>query len=271
MLTLPKVKDPIKINIHRKIKPGGLLKRCTVTHDATGWYFSLTFEYPKTQASTNMEDLSNISHIGLDMSLPELYVDSNGNTPGFIKLYRKYEDKLKREQRKLSRMYKANIDHYETRGGYKYPVYKRPLEELKNYNKQKARAARLHARIKHMREDMLHKLSAYLTDTYDVISIEDLDMSAIKKSLNFGKSASDLGWGNFTTMLKYKQERKGHKFIKVDRFFPSSKTCSHCGHIHKELQLSDRTYVCPKCGYTMDRDHQAAINIDNEGLRLLMA
>lgn len=272
ILTLPKVKGSIRLNVHRKIKEGGLLKNCTVSHDATGWYFSLVFEYPKVQVKAiDTNDTSSLTHIGLDMSLPNLYVDSNGDTPDFIKLYRKYESRLAKEQRKLSRMLKANIDHYETRGKHKYPVYKKPLEECKNYNKQKAKVARLHARIKHMRNDMLHKLSAKLTDMYDVISIEDLNVTTIKKTLNFGKSASDLGWGNFTTMLQYKQERKGHKLVKVDRFFPSSKTCSHCGHIHKELQLSDRTYVCPKCGYTMDRDHQAAINIDNEGLRLLTA
>ena len=87
--------------------------------------------------------------------------------------------------------------------------------------------------------------------------------------MNFGKTVSDLGWSNFTSILQYKQERKGHYLVKVGRFFPSSKTCSVCGHIHKELKLSDRTYICPECGNVMDRDIQAAVNIDREGLRIL--
>lgn len=85
-------------------------------------------------------------------------------------------------------------------------------------------------------------------------------MAAMKQSLKFGKSVSDNGWGMFTDMLEYKAERKGKTVVKIDKWFPSSKTCIACGHIHKELQLSDRTYICPKCGHMMDRDVQAAQN-----------
>jgi len=102
-----------------------------------------------------------------------------------------------------------------------------------------------------------------------VIAIEDLDMSAMKKSLAFGKSVSDNGWGMFTDMLEYKAARKGKAVVKVDRWFPSSKTCISCGHVHKELKLSDRTYLCPECGHAMDRDEQAAKNILNEAMRML--
>ena len=118
---------------------------------------------------------------------------------------------------------------------------------------------------------MLHKLSCSLTDQYEVISIEDLNMAAIKKSLHFGKSASDNGWGNFVRMLTYKAERKGGYIIKVDKWFPSSKTCSRCGHVHKELTLADRVYECPVCGMLMDRDDNAAVNIDREGLRIFLS
>ena len=81
-------------------------------------------------------------------------------------------------------------------------------------------------------------------------------------------SVSDNGWGEFTRMLAYKSERKGKTLIKVDRWFPSSKTCCKCGHVHKELKLSDRQYVCPVCGNVMDRDHQAAINIRDEAIAI---
>lgn len=267
MLKLPKISSSIKLNVHRKIKEGGILKSCTVSHDATGWYFSLAYEYPKTVSSV-MKDPDKMTHTGLDMSIPHLYVDAEGNIPGFLKPYKALEKKLKREQKKLSRKERANISLYETKNGKRYPVYKRPLSECQNYQKQKARVALLHARIKHVREDLLHKLSAMLTDRYDVITVEDLNMKGIIRSLKLAKSASDIGWRKFVQMLSYKQERKGHFLIKTDRFFPSSKTCSVCGHVHKELKLSDRTYVCPVCGQVMDRDHQAAVNIDREGMRI---
>lgn len=96
-------------------------------------------------------------------------------------------------------------------------------------------------------------------------------MAAMKEALRFGKSVSDNGWGKFVRMLTYKSERKGKHLVKVDKWFASSKTCSRCGYKHKELQMSDRMYVCPHCGSVMDRDHQAAIDIDREGMRMLIA
>lgn len=98
-----------------------------------------------------------------------------------------------------------------------------------------------------------------------------LDMSALKQTLNLGKSYSDNGWGMFVTMLLYKGKRNGCYIIKIDKWFPSSKTCSECGYVHKELQLSDRTYVCPVCENLIDWDEQTAINIDLEGLRILLS
>ena len=96
-------------------------------------------------------------------------------------------------------------------------------------------------------------------------------MAAIKKALSFGKSASDNGWGMFVRMLSYKAEWYGSIVIKVGKFFPSSKACCACGHVHKELKLSDRIYVCPSCGHVMGRDHQAAVNVRNEGVRIYVA
>lgn len=270
MLKLPKVNESIRLNVHRKIREGGLLKKCTVCREADGWFFSLVYEYPRTERKAGPcgKGAEAVRHIGLDMSIPKLYVDSNGEEPAFLKPYRTAEKRLAFEQRKLSRKISANTECYEIKKGYRYPVYKRPLEECKNIQKQMRRISYLYARTKRIRDDILHKLSAKLTDSYEVISIEDLDMSAMKRALRFGKSVSDIGWGNFTRMLKYKQEKKGHVLVRVDKWFPSSKTCSSCGYIHKELKLSDREYICPICGHAMDRDHQAAVNIDREGLRI---
>lgn len=249
MLKLPKIREPVKLRLHRKIRSGGILKNVTVTHEPSGkWYFSLCFEYPKEEPQPVKADSKNIRHIGLDMSLPKLYVDSNGDTADFYKPYHQLEARIAKEQRKLSHMVKGSS----------------------NYKKQKQCIAKLYAKARHQRNDMLHKLSYRLTEQYDVISIEDLNIAAIKKGLHFGKSASDNGWGNFVWMLIYKAERKGCHIVKVSRWFPSSKKCSRCGHIHKELTLSDRTYECPCCGHLMDRDHQAAVNIDAEGLRIFL-
>lgn len=234
---------------HRKVKAGGKLKSVTVCHEKDGkWYCSISFEYPKTEP-VYPEPSEDMKHIGLDMSAPRLYVDSNGELADFEKPYKKLQEKLAREQRKLSHRQK----------------------DSKNYEKQLKVVARLHAKIKHQRKDRLHKLSEQLTREYDLISIEDLDMSALKQTLNLGKSYSDNGWGMFVTMLLYKGKRNGCYIIKIDKWFPSSKTCSQCGYVHKELQLSDRTYVCPVCGNIIDRDEQAAINIDLEGLRILLS
>jgi len=116
----------------------------------------------------------------------------------------------------------------------------------------------------------LQQITYRLSKYYDVISIEDLNMSALKRTLRFGKSVSDNGWGAFTEMLERKCRREGSILIRVDKWFPSSRKCVHCGNIHKELSLSDRTYICPKCGHVMDRDQNAAMNIDSEGLRLFI-
>lgn len=144
------------------------------------------------------------------------------------------------------------------------------MKDSNNYKKQCAKIASLHAKAKHQRNDFLHQIAVRLARSYDVISIEDLDMNAMKQSLRLGKSVSDNGWGMFVRILEEKCEQYGCTLIKVSRWFPSSKTCSHCGHIHKELKLNDRTYICPKCGHVMDRDYQAAVNIDREGLRMIL-
>ena len=245
LLKLPKHQDPIQLKLHRKVKPGGKLKSVTVTQEPDGKrYYSVLMEYPKQQAA--VPSVTEMNGIGLDYSMPKLYVDSNGDSPEFPKPYRAMEAKLAWEQKKLSRKRLGS----------------------KRYEKQRLKIAKLHAKAKHQRKDVLHKLSCTLTDTYDLIAIEDLDTSAMKQALRFGKSVSDNGWGMFVSMLAYKAERKGKLLVKVDRWFPSSKTCIACGHIHKELKLSDRTYLCPVCGHVMDRDEQAAKNLLNEAIRM---
>ena len=243
-LKLPKLKSRVEIRLHRKIKEGGILKKVCIKKEPDGHYYcSLTFEYPKMTVQKVQRPQKDI---GLDMKLNGLYMDNEGHCADIPSFYRQMEKKIARQQRILSHMKK----------------------DSQNYKKQKQKIAKLHAKTKRQRKDLLDKLSAFLTDTYDRICIEDLDMHAMAQALSLGKSVSDNGWGMFARMLQYKAERKGKWLIKVDRFFPSSKICSVCGHVHKELQLSDRIYICPECGNVMDRDHQAACNILREGIRI---
>ena len=156
-----------KLKLHRPVKPGGTLKSVTITQEPDGKrYYSILMEYPKPQAATQPVIQNGI---GLDYSMPNLYVDSNGASPVFPKPYRTMEPKLSRERKKLSR--------------------KRPGS--KRYEKQRMKVTKLYAKSKHQREDILHKLSCTLTDTYDLIAIED--MSAMKQALRFGKAVSDNG------------------------------------------------------------------------------
>ena len=263
LLTLPKVPGVIRLDAHRPVREGGRLKSVTVVQEPGGeWYFSILFGYPYRErlytdgiASCLAGEPGKLSCIGLDMSLPGLYVDSDGNPPSytvngeevtFRKAYRGLEKKIAREQRRLSHMEKGSA----------------------NYRKQCIRIAKLYTKAKQQRNDFLHQVAARLASSYDIIAIEDLDMSAMKQALKFGKSVSDNGWGNFTRILEEQCCRRGSLLIRVSRWFPSSKTCCHCGHILRELRLSDRVFLCPECGCVMGRDHQAAVNIREEALRI---
>ena len=180
------------------------------------------------------------------MSMEHFYVDSDGDVADVPHYYHLMEAKLAKEQAKLSLMSK----------------------DSNNYRKQKHRIAKLHAKTKHQRSDFLHKLSYNLVMMYDIICIEDLNMKGMSQGRSLGKSVHDLGWGMFVSMLEYKCRRYDKALVKVDRFYPSSKTCCKCGNIHKALKLSDRVYGCPECGNLIDRDWQAALNILDEGLRI---
>lgn len=128
---------------------------------------------------------------------------------------------------------------------------------------------KIHNKIKNKRLDYLHKLSTEITNLYDVICIESLNMKNLSnKGFGNGKATLDNGYGMFTFMLEYKLNEKGKYLIRIDKWYPSSQICSNCGNKQK-MPLEKRTYVCPECGASIDRDYNAAINIKNEGIRLL--
>lgn len=245
LLTLPKV-GKIKMKQHRQIPSDYKLKSVTVSQTPSGKYYaSILFEY-ENQVSQVIPQ----TFLGLDFSMHELYKDSNGNEPQYPRYYRQAEKKLAREQRKLSLMQKGS----------------------NNRNKQRVKVAKLHEKVASQRKDFLHKQSRQIANVYDCVCIEDLDMKAMSQSLRFGKSVSDNGWGMFTTFLAYKLEEMGKQLVKVDKFFASSQTCSVCGYKNSETKnLAVRAWDCPECGTHHDRDVNAAINIRNEGMRLVNA
>ena len=241
-IKLPKL-GKVKASLHRMPKKDWKLKAATVSQSSDGkFYASILFEY---DSDINYQvDINNA--IGLDYASNGLFVDSNGKRGTNHKFYRKAQKKLAKEQRRLSRKTKGS----------------------KNYYKQLLTVNKLHRHIANQRNDNLHKLSTEIANRYDIVCVEDLNMAAIgNKGFKNGKATYDNGYGMFLNMLEYKLSDRGKTLVKVDKFYPSSQLCSCCGS-RKKLKLSERKYICT-CGLEIDRDLNAAINIKNEGLRLL--
>ena len=195
----------------------GKILNATVTKETTGkWYLSLQYE-------TEMEERYPITGktIGIDLGIHDFIVLSDGTGISNPKIYAKYEKKLKREQKKLSRMFNANVSHYTERNGKRYPVLKRPLKECRNYQKQKKVVAKIHEKIRNTRRDFEHKISTDLIKNHDVICMEDLDVKGMLETKTMSKEISDVSWSEFTQMLEYKAEWYGRKIIKTNRYFPS--------------------------------------------------
>lgn len=249
-IRLPKI-GYVKAVIHREAGTDWIIKGATVSQDRDGSYYaSVLFEYEDVSVAYEIDKTNSI---GLDYASDGLYVDDKGNKANMPKCYRSSQKKLAKEQRKLSRKQWAEKDE----------------EKSNNYIKQQRKVAKVHKHIANQRLDHLHKLSTEIANRYDVVYVEDLDMKAIaNKGFGNGKATMDNGYGMFLNMLDYKLRNRGKKLIKVNRGYPSSQICSCCGYKQK-LELSQRTYECPQCGTVINRDHNAAINIRNEGIRML--
>lgn len=240
-IKLPKI-GLVKMNKHREIPDDYKLKSVTISKTPTGKYFvSLLFEYEEM-----VGHIEPINVVGLDFSMKELFVSSDGEFAKYPKYYRQSLDKLRKESRKLSKCQKGSS----------------------NRNKQRIKVAKLHEKVANQRKDFLHKLSRKITNSYDAVCIEDLNMKGMSQALHFGKSVADNGWGMFVNQLFYKLSEEGKQLVKIDKWFPSSKLCSCCGTVKEKLSLSERVYSC-ECGFVEDRDINAAINIKNQGMLLL--
>ena len=247
-IKLPKL-GVVKFKQHRKIE--GRIINVTISQNASGHYFvSILVEQEiKEKPKTNKS-------VGIDLGLESFVITSDKEIFENQKYLEKSARKLAKEQKILSRRYEqAKKD-------------KKDLDDAKNYQKQKLKVAKIHNKIVNQRLDYLHKLSTYLINEYDVICVEDLNISGMMKNKHLSKSIVSVSWHKFLELLNYKAEWYGKEIIKIDRFFPSSKTCSSCGNVNHDLKLKDRAWTC-ECGVNHNRDINAAINILNQGLIIL--
>lgn len=249
---LPKV-GFVKAVTHRLPPDGWVIKSATVYKSSDGLYYvSVLFEYKETVAAVPVSD----NAIGLDYASDGLYIDDQGNRGSSHKYFRENEKKLAKLQKQLSK--KRGSRKGETRST--------------NYEKQLRKVNKLQRHIANCRKDNTHKLSTEIANRYDVVCVEDLNMRQMaNKKFGNGKAALDNGYGMFLSMLEYKMADRGKYFVRVSKWYPSSQVCHRCGAIHPEMKnLKMRRMVC-SCGLDDSRDHNAAVNIRSEGLRILKA
>lgn len=247
---LPKLGD-VKFKDGRSSFPGKI-KNATISKTKTGKYFvSLLYEYDREIKQFDLEAAldKGLFIKGLDMSLEHFYVDECGRSPEYVRLYKKYEDRIAYLQKKVSKKKKGSS----------------------NRRKAQLRVNKIHEKIANSRKDFVEKLSTSLIRENDVIVIESLNMQNMAQVLKLGKSVNDLGWGMFVSRLNQKAIDSGKSIIQADKWFASSKTCSTCGYINNDLQLGDREWVCPKCNTHHLRDMNAGINLREYGLNKLLA
>lgn len=240
-LKIPKIGE-VKAKRHRTFE--GKLKTVTISMSKTGKYYaSLLFDDGVPELPISCEGKA----VGIDVGLTHLAITSDGSKFDNPQPLRKREKNLKRKQQKLSRKQKGS-----TRRA-----------------KAKRIVARVHERIANTRKDFQHKLSRKLVNENQVIIVENLAVKNLVQNHNLAKSISDAGWSEFTRQLKYKAEKDGKTYLEIGRFFPSSKSCHVCLNQVGSLPLDVRSWTCSNCNTKHDRDVNAAINIRDEGLRLL--
>ncbi len=241
MVRIPKI-GAVRIRQHRAIE--GVTKSATFKRDAAGhWCVTLVAHIERPDWSA--PDPTPGTTLGLDAGLQDFAVLSDGERIANPRFAKRHARLLRRAHRCVSRSAK---------GG-------------RNRGKVRMRLARVYQRVRHQRADFLHQQSRRIVNRCHAVAIENLNVRALAKS-KLSKSFADVAHGQFRSLLRYKADWDGKRLVMIDRFFPSSKRCSACGHIYAKLQISDRSWRCV-CGVTHDRDLNAAINIQQEGLRLL--
>lgn len=235
-LIIPKFKDGIDIVLHREIK--GEIRQATISRTPTGKYFASILVDNKKEMPVK-KAIKEKTSIGIDLGIKTFLVTSDGKQIENPKFLKKSLSRLKYVHRKYSK---------------------------KKGKRTKYRLQRLHEIVANQRKDFLHKTSSKLIKSHDSICIEDLNIVSMVKNHKLAQAIKDVSWGEFVRQLEYKADWYGKNIIRIGRFEPSSKTCSCCGSINKELTLQDREWTCA-CGEVLDRDVNAAINIKNFALK----
>lgn len=258
--------DYIRIRLPREIPEDAEIRTATLGQRADGSYYAslsvvehVEVEMLELDGTDDPQDLI-ASCVGGDLGLKTFLVGSDGvcyDDPGD---YSSLERRLRREERKLgkqrSRLMKRGLR----------------LADCRNYQRQRRKVARLRARVANKREDFRHKLSRRLVDGHSLIVLEDLNVRGLLKNHCLARGISEAAWGDFISKVRYKAAWAGVEFVQVGRWYPSTRTCSRCGHRtgpHGPSDLGTREWVCPDCGATHDRDVNAAVNVLLEGLRIL--
>jgi putative transposase len=242
LLYLPKLREGVKIELHRRFE--GKIKSVTVSKTTDGNYYASILVDTENPRNKVVEPKSKACRIDLGL---KHFITVTNDFGSYKVEHPKYllkgEERLRRLQKSFSRKQKGS----------------------KNSEKVRLRLAKQHAYIANARNDFLHKLSKAIIDENQVVVVEDINVKGLLRT-RLAKSITDSGWSKFLTYLKYKAEWYGRTFIQVNRFFPSSKLCHRCGYKNEDLALHDRTWCCPACGETHDRDVNASINLYLVGL-----
>jgi putative transposase len=253
MVRLPKAGD-VAVRMNKKQRElfssfQGRITSATVSRHSSGqYYISLSLEEIVTlENKPSIDHISPDQIIACDLGLTHFLITSNGEKIENPRYYQSCLVNLAKMQRKLKNMKIGSS----------------------NYKKQQKKIAKLHLHIKNMRHDFLHKVSHKLVSENQVIILEDLNVKGMIQNKRLAKSISDVGWGTFKQYVTYKVNWENKHVVLIDRFFPSSKLCNGCKEKHVHLSLSDRVWVCPNCGRTCDRDHNASLNLKEEGFKQL--
>ena len=218
------------------------VKSITLNKEPNGkFYLSVLIDKPLRQVPQSS------SMVGLDLGIKDFAVTSDGQVIENFHFKKNEESRLKRLQRQISKK----------------------IVGSKNREKARLRFAKLNEKIRNRKLNFLHDVTNHLIDENQVIVMEDLNVKGMVRNHKLAESISEVNWGEFRRILTYKAAWHGRQLVFIDRFYPSSKRCNHCGYIYKELTLKDRQWVCPECGSLIDRDYNAALNILEEGERII--
>ncbi|MFL9952472.1 RNA-guided endonuclease TnpB family protein [Paraburkholderia nemoris] len=238
-LKLAKMDAPLAIRWSRTIPKGAKVTTVTVSKDASGRYHVSMLSDDAVGAKPEVA-----GKIGIDLGLTHFAILSTGEKITAPNTFRKNEAKLAKLQRRLAKKQKGSA----------------------NRMKAKLKVARMHAKTADSRRDFLHKLSSRLINENQVIAVESLAVSNMQKNRGLAKSISDASWFEFTRQLEYKAQWYGRTLVGIDKWYPSSKRCSDCGHTVAKMPLNIRAWTCPECGSIHDRDINAARNVLAAGL-----